>query len=233
MKERIYQGVIAILVVSLAVVFYNSYSNDASTQKNPRIATGVDISKSKPSYKDIDPKKLLDNRQRENKLEKMKLNSSLADLRTSEQKSLQMIKEYNQQHPNNPITFNVDSYKATSYDFDQVHAKVSLEQIQQRLHNLNNKIAIANSAATNKFQTSRSSENKSYTTNTSTTQGTTTSSLKTQTLPSGKEVANSSKTSLDAQTDTDTKQVDPKVLAYQTSINEIAKVIEKINKNLE
>ena len=238
MNERVYQSVVGVLVVAVSVVSYQLYNQEKQTSAVKEFARGVDIAAIKPKYEYISSKELLMQQQRRNKLEKVKLNSSLVELRNSTQKSLQMIQDYNEQHPNNPIAqdFELSNLQDSAYDFNGVQSQPSYEQIQQQVESTNRKIEVARSSSSTTDKRTQSlasnSSGGSYGGGSSISGASTPTSV-----ASAESTQSTTKSSSVDDTVTPTapspeNRLDNELVAYQASIVDITKVIQQINNNL-
>ncbi|WP_321778401.1 hypothetical protein [Sulfurimonas sp.] len=221
MNERIYQGVVGVLVVAVSVASYQLYKKESPVNVTTNVAKGVDIAAIKPKYQYISSKELLMQQQRRNNFEKVKLNASLVELRNSTQKSMQMIKDYNEKYPNNPITqeFEFNALQDSNYDFDTVQVQPSSKQVQKGVKETNKRLELAQEGITSNYGGATGSYGGSSQTNKTSTEASqqtnkTTASKSKKTTPSTE------------------KEVDVELVAYQASINDITKVIEQINNNL-
>ncbi|WP_373003648.1 hypothetical protein [Sulfurimonas sp.] len=231
MKERVYQSLVGVLVVAVSVTSYQLYNQDGQTNSVAKVAQGIDIASAKPKYEHISSKELLMQQQRRNKLEKVKLDTSLVELRNSRQKSMAMIKEYNKKYPNNPISqdFEINAMQDSVYDFNTAQVQPSYEQIQQQVESTNRKIEVAQSSSSTKSSDSSNVASNSY--GGSYGGGSTSASVAlSSSQPATQNIA-------PVETDTqapasEQKELDKELLSYQASIVNITKVIEQINSNL-
>jgi hypothetical protein len=231
MNERIYQGIIGVLLFIIGGTFY--YNTNKNDEKHVVYSTVK-----KPMYEAVDVHKLYANQRKENQLKKVKLNATLSNLQASSRRSMEMINNYNNQNPNNQLRANVDlsnlDNKAYNFDTPQVN-NMNIDEIQQRVKELNTKIqqtqntnAKSSIKSTSDNSIAQSSSGGSYSGSINSGPSSTTASDVTSTPSSSETTQNNNSTS----NSSDTTVQNSQIIAYQKSINDISKVIEQINTNL-
>ena len=238
MNERVYQGIIGVMFVSLLGTYYQIYTKDDSSTESIVKRPQVDMSKMKSRYVHVDSKELIQKQQEQNNMKKIRLHSAISDLESSTSKSMRMIQDYNSKHPNNKRAL-----QETAYDFDTARVNLNLSQIKQKYSAVKSQTnyntpsrtsSSTKSSSDSSPSTDSSSSSNSYSSGGGSYGASYSSSMNSSTSSSSTVVASADTQVLELQETILTSAPKPneKVLAYQDSIAEMTSTIENINNNL-
>ena len=237
-KDFLYQFIIAILLVAVAFAFYKLYKEKEDFKESKIIVNvdkSVDIKLRKPEYEPIELKYL-------SKINNMpKLNNKLAKLDASFQKSMQMVEEYNLEHPDNQIEVDIDvnldiPYLPKSDPYASLDIESRYEQQSQRVESFINENSSTETTSDTK-ESSSSDKPTDRTTGSSSASLASSGGSSSGSSTSGGSFVNSSNTNEVTITEVDTSttyaSVDGDIKKYTSSISEIQTVMSQITANLE
>jgi hypothetical protein len=167
MKERVYQGIIAMLSISLVFAFVHLYKKDDITTSTEPMAfkpyESVEFKTHKPQYSQELMKKAHVKQKEKMDVLNMKVNTKLAQLNESMNETLQMVQEYNKNNPNTTIKLEpTQVIETNTYEND---IPVDMEQVKEKYNELvkhyeSGSIALATSSSSGSGTVSSGSANK-------------------------------------------------------------------------
>lgn len=238
MKERIYQGTIAGLVVVASVAFYNLYKKDDILKESQEMTLdmnkSIDLRELKPTNQNVDYKDLLLKQQKIYTSKSLQLSSKLSELNASTQSSINMIKDYNLKNQNNHLSINevdLDSLSTKPFKFKELQTNLNIDQIKNKIQDIDNKVSNDYSREeTMDIDAESESSNNKTTYNSFLSRGTSSTTSSNSTSIDTTNINTTTSPTIVMSSNDDSRDSD--ITKYRASINDITKVIEQINENL-
>jgi hypothetical protein len=242
MKESIYQGIIALLLVVVAVFGYKLYDSEGKEITHQEMAShnkqAVDVRALKPTYPKVEMATLLPQQKKSAEAVSEELTKKLALLERTMEQSQAMLEEYNEQNPHTPLTF--ENVEYADIQAKALQERPTMQKLQQKLAQLEEQLAHHQSDQSEPEQAPTPEDEPTkeerphvalggaLSTPTQTTSSTSSTSTTTHVTPSPTVT-----TPQTVATAKPTADVDKELLTYQTSIQDVTNVIEQINQNLQ
>jgi hypothetical protein len=240
MKDKVYQTVIALLLVTLLFAFYKLYSINqpheitATQPKTKDLSKSIDIKKLKQEYRTNAQTQPTHSTRPDMR---KKLKTKLTDFDASMQKSMQMIKEYNLKNPTRQIDLRIEPNDLIRRPIEVAERPITdaLDSLKHKVHTLDN-IPPSPDAKSPDSLSPQQSKNNAYTLSYSHSSSPHNSPANEERVREDQMIERITDQTRTPETDSNTGEQtaqDPDIQNYQNTINTITTVIEQINNNIQ